>query len=167
MTKRRPKKHEDDTKSPTYVVVDGVVVGGPSYSAPVHVVGREIAEDTNLALWEQLFEMQAGPDDIAKLLASKLREKSPHRDFLNMLALMLDPKVDSYFKLIIERRRSGKTWTRRANDAALVKAITKYERELRNKRGSRKAAIGKVADLFGVSEPTVRAALRNLNSKDI
>ena len=165
MTKRRPKKHDDDTESPMYAVVDGGVVVGPPYSAPVHVVDREITEDTCLALMEQAFEMMPGPDNIARWLASKLREKSPNREFLNMVALMLDPKVDSYFKLIIGRRRSGKTWTRRANDAALVKAITKYERESSNKRGSRKAAIGKVADLFGVSEHTVRAALRNLNSK--
>jgi len=160
MTKRRPKK----TESPMYSLVDGVIVDHP-HSAPIHVVDREITEDTYLALMEQFFEMLAGPDEIARSLASKLREKSPSREFLDMVALMLDPTVDSYFKLVIERRRSGKTWTRRGNDAALVKATTKYERALGTRRGSRKAAVGAVADLFHVSEATVRKALRNLNSK--
>jgi hypothetical protein len=160
MTKRRPKK----TESPAYSKIDGVIVDHP-HSAPIHVADREINEDTYLALMEQLFEMQAGPDDIASLLASKLREKFPSREFLDMVALMLDPKVDSYFKLVIERRRSGKTWTRRANDAALAKAVIKYKRALGNKRGSLKTAVADVAAGFKVSQATVRKALRNLNSK--
>ena len=132
---------------------------------PIHVVDREITEHTCLALMEQFFETLAGPDDITRFLASKLREKSPDRELLNMVALLLDPKADSYFKLVIKRQRDGKTWTRRANDAALAKATIKYQRDLANKHGSRKEAVGAVADLFDVSEATVRKALRNLNSK--
>jgi hypothetical protein len=134
------------------------------HSAAIHLVNREVTEDTYLAVIEQAFEMLAGPDDIAKFLASKLRA-SPSREFLDIVALMLDPKVDSYFKLVIERRRSGKTWTRRANDAALAKATIKYQRAPGNKRGSRKDAVAAVADCFGVSQATVRKALRSLNSK--
>jgi hypothetical protein len=160
MTKRRPKK----TESPGYSVVDGVIIDHP-HSAAIHVVDREITEDTNLALMEQLFEMLAGPDDIAELIVSKLREESPSREFyIRMVARMVDPKVDSYFKLVIKRRRSGKTWTRRANDAALAKAVAKYQRAVGKKRGSRKDAVGAVADLFDVSDATVRKALRS-NSK--
>jgi hypothetical protein len=160
MTKRRPKKSE----SAMYSEVDGVIVDHP-HSANIHIVDGEFTEDTALALMEQFFEMLAGPDDIAKYLAAELRKESPSREFLDMVAVMLDPKVDSYFKLVIERRRRGKTWTRRANDAALAKATIKYQRDLANKHGSRKEAVGAVADLFDVSEATVRKALRNLNSK--
>jgi hypothetical protein len=58
MTKRLPKKAESPFKR--------------LHSAPIHVVGREMTEDTNLALTEQLFEMQPSTDDIAKLIVSKL-----------------------------------------------------------------------------------------------
>ena|SRR5215472_3880180 len=99
MTKRRPKTECS--------VEDGVTVEY-RHSASIHVVDREITEDTCLALWEQLFEMQAAPNDIAKLLASKLRETPPDPRLLNMLALMLDPKIDSHFKLVIKRQRDGR-----------------------------------------------------------
>src|SRR5262245_42045894 len=125
MTKRRPKQH----------TLEGVA-GDHPYSGRVFLADREdFTDDTGLALWEQLFEMQASEHDIAKLLASELR-KGPDRIFLNMLALMLDPEINSYFKLIIKRRRSGETWTRRNNDAALAKFAHKYQRALGSKRGT-------------------------------
>jgi len=155
MTKRRP----DKTESAMYSIVDGVIVDHP-HSATIHVVGREITEDTYLALMEQYFEMQAGPDDIAKFLASELR-KSPGREFLDMVALMLDPKVDSYFKLVVERRRSGKTWTRRANDAAIAKAVKQYRQALGGKHGDQRKAVKDVAKQFRVSIPTVLKAIHS------
>ena len=127
---------------------------------PIHVVDREITEHTCLALMEQFFETLAGPDDITRFLASKLREKSPDRELLNMVALLLDPKADSYFKLVIKRQRDGKTWTRRANDAALAKFTNKYWRVLGGKRGQLKNAVAETARGFRVSEATVRKALR-------
>jgi hypothetical protein len=151
MTKRRPKTECS--------VEDGVTVEY-RHSASIHVVDREITEDTCLALWEQLFEMQAAPNDIAKLLASKLRETPPDPRLLNMLALMLDPKIDSHFKLVIKRQRDGKTWTRRANDAALAKFTNKYWQALGGKRGQLKDAIAATAAGFRISEATVRKALR-------
>jgi hypothetical protein len=114
---------------------------------------------------EQLYALR-GPAAVAHFLSTRLRNPSSQpRAFFEMIARMIDPSEDGYLKLVVERRRSGKRWTRRANDAALAKAVTKYERALGNKRGSRKAAVGAVADLFNVGEGTVRKALRNLNSK--
>jgi hypothetical protein len=155
MTKRRSKK----TESPMYSKVDGPIIDHP-HSAPIHLVDREVTEDTVLAVTEQLFEL-AGPDVFARWLASKLREKTPNRGLLEMVARMLDPKPDDYLKLVVERRRSGKTWTRRANDAALAKATTKYQRALGNKHGDQQKAIKKVAEQFGVSKATVLKALRS------
>jgi hypothetical protein len=150
MTKRRPKKH----------TLDGVA-GDHPYSGRVFMADREdFTVDTGLALWEQLFEMQASEDDIAKLLVSELRKEPPSK-FLNMLVLMLDPEINSYFKLAIKRRRGGDMWTRRANDAALAKFARKYQRALGNKRGTLKEAVGRTADRFKISEATVRQALRN------
>jgi hypothetical protein len=160
MTKRRAKKAE----SPMYSIVDGVIVDHP-HSACIHVVNREITEDIYLAVMEQAFEMMASPNEIARFLASKLRETSPNREFLNMMALLLEPNVNSYFKLVIKRQRDGKTWTRRANDAALAKATIKYWRALGGKRGELKKAVANVATGFKVSEATVRKALRSLQFK--
>jgi hypothetical protein len=132
---------------------------GRLHSDPVYVVGR-FNEDTYLALMEQFYKMLAGPDDIARSLASDLRKESPRREFLNMLALMLDPKVNCYFKLVIQRRRDGKTWTTRVNDGALAKATHKHWQALGGKRGQLKLAVGKVAEHFGCSAGAVRLALR-------
>jgi hypothetical protein len=148
MTKRQAKS----TESPAYPKV---------HSASVYVVDREINEDTHLALWEQLYEMKTSPSDIAKSIASELRKESPNREFLDMVARMLDPKADGRFKLVVARRWKGKTWTRRANYAALKKATLKWKRALGNKHGDQKRAVIKTADQFEVSKHTVLKAIRS------
>jgi hypothetical protein len=167
MTKRRPRK----TESPAYSLVDGVKVELP-HSASIYVFGSP-DEGTYLALQEERYEMLVGRGRdasekwlaaelrrIAKSLAADLGEKFPYRPFLDMVARMLEPNSD-YLKLVVVRRRGGKTWKRRNNDATLAKATMHYEQALGNKRGSRKAAVGAVADCYGVSEATVRSALLN------
>jgi len=171
MTKRRPKT----TISPAYSFVDGVKVDLP-HSAVIHVRRDAPNEYTYLAIREQLYEMLAarGGGAVEKSVAAELRgiakslgadSGDPHLKFLDMVARMLEPNSD-YLKLVVVRRRSGKTWTRRNNDAELAEATMSYEQTLGKKRGSRKAAIGAVADRYGVSEATVRAALQNFDSKD-
>jgi hypothetical protein len=143
--KQRPKKSDS----------------GFPQSDSVYVVDRENTVATNLALMEQLFEMMADSDRIAKFLASELREGTPKRELLDMVARMLDPGINDYFKLVVARRRGGKTWTRQANDAALAKAAIKWKRALGNKHGDQKKAVAKTAKQFEVSKATVLKALRS------
>jgi hypothetical protein len=158
MTKRRPKKH----KSAMYSIVDGVAVDVP-HSATILVTGSP-DEDTYLALQEQRYEMLAGRDAIARSLAAELRRDSPCRAFLDMVARMVDPESDDYFKLVVSRARNGKTWTRRANNAALAKAVTYREEVHGNRHGDQKKAVAEVAERYEVSKATVLKALRSSNS---
>jgi hypothetical protein len=159
MTKRRPERH----KSAGYYIEDGVAIDLP-HSATVLVTGSP-DDDTYLAVQEQRYEMLADRDAIAKSLAADLRRELPSRAFLDMVARMVDPESHDYLKLVVTRRRNGKTWTRRANDAALVKAVI-YRQEVRgNRHGDQKKAIAEVAERYEVSKATVLKALRNSNPK--
>jgi len=110
------------------------------------------------ALIEQLFVM-TGPTTVAELLAKLLRGPSPHRSVLDMVAGWLDPKSDDRFKLVVARRRTGKSPTKHVNDAALRAAVLRHQQQLGDIRGARKMAVGKTADQFQVSEAAVRKAL--------
>src|SRR5262249_5978681 len=58
-------------------------------------------------------------------------------------------------------RRSGKTWTRRANDAAIAKAVKQYRQALGGKHGDQRKAVKDVAKQFRVSIPTVLKSIRS------
>src|SRR5262245_41229232 len=143
MTKRRPKS-------------------SVTHSRRVYLVDRKLTEDFYLALNERYYvDMLAGKDAIAKSLAADLRKESPRREFLNMLALMLDPNENCFLKLDIRYSRRGKMWSRHHNDVQLAKATHKHWKALGGKRGQFKLAVDKVAEHFEVSKHTVRKALRN------
>jgi hypothetical protein len=118
----------------------------------------------DMALIEQIFAIH-GPASVARLLAWRLRQPSPRSAVLEGIARMLDPSEDGYLKLVVVRRRKAKTATRSVNDAAIAEAVKENMEARGNKRGSLKAAVAEVAGDFEVKEPTVRKALRNLNSK--
>ena len=143
------------TKRPGRPKKSGLTHSGRVY---FHKGDRELTEDFYLALMERYYETLSGPDDIAKSLAADLRRDAPHLRFLNMLALMLDPKVNCYFKLVIKRRRGGTTWSRRNNDAVLAKATNEVFQALGGNHGDLKRAVGEIADYFEVSEGAVRLA---------
>jgi hypothetical protein len=122
---------------------------------------RGIATDAvHAAIIEQLFAVK-GPDTIARLLAARLRDPSPDRAILDMVARWLDPQGDDCFKLKVERRRSGKSPTKSVNNIALVKAVAAYQRAFGNKHGHQKKAVAKVAKEFEVSKATVLKAIRS------
>ena len=135
----------------------------PTRSSVVHVTA-EIADDAlYMALLEQLF-LKKGPDSIARLMAARLRDPSPHRAVLDLVAQMLDPQGDFFLKLVVVPRGRGKPetklkWTKRVNDVAIAKAVLHYQQELGNKYGSGKRAVSQVAELFAVSEGKVRKAM--------
>jgi hypothetical protein len=129
----------------------------------IHVTKEMMANDTvdiDMALIEQIYEIQ-GPASVARLLAWRLRNPSPPRAVLNMVARWLDPEGDDCFKLVVVRQRVGKSPTKRINDITLKKAVVDYERALGSKHGSRTKAVKKVAKVFEVSKATVLKALRS------
>src|SRR5690348_7095933 len=70
------------------------------------------------ALIEQLYEKK-GPAFIARFLAERLREPSPDRALLDMVASCLDPQSNESFKLEVVRPRDGRSPTKSINDIAL------------------------------------------------
>src|SRR5262245_6539729 len=154
MTKRQPKKS---------LKVTALSWSGRDRSRSVFMADREFTRDTYLALMERYYEKLADPDDIAKSLAADLRKESPHREFLNMLALMLDPEVNCFFKLDIRRARDGKMWAPHNNNAELAKATHRHWQALDCNRGQLKQAIADVADYFEVGKGAVQKAWRNRN----
>jgi hypothetical protein len=129
----------------------------------IHVTSEMMANDTvdmHMALIEQLFARQS-PASVARLLTERLRDRSPHRGTLDLVARMLDPSEGGYLKLVLVRRRKGKTATRHVNDAAIAKAV-KIKMEARgNKHGDQKKAVAEVTKLFNVKKATVLKAIRS------
>jgi hypothetical protein len=126
----------------------------------VHAARGISTDAVYAALIEQLLAVN-GPDAIARLLATRLRDPSPHRAILDMVARWLDPRGDDRFKLKVVRRRGGKSPTKSVNEIALVKAVAAYQRASGNKHGAQKKAVAEVADQFEVSKATVLKALRS------
>jgi hypothetical protein len=141
MTKRRPKTE----------------------SAIVHASSANTNQEVYAALVEQLLEAE-GPDSVARFLAGLLRLPAPHPDVLAMVARWLDPQADDHIKLVVVARRSGNRMTKRVNDATIARVAIEYRQSLDNKQGSLKAAVSATADRFGVSQPTVRKAMRSFNA---
>jgi hypothetical protein len=116
--------------------------------------------DVSEALIEQLYEIK-GPAFIASFLAERLREPSPDRALLDMVASYLESQSNESFRLEVVRPRDGRSLTKSINDIALKWAVAEGCRALRNKHGSQRKVVKKVAEQFGVSMATVRKAIRS------
>jgi hypothetical protein len=115
----------------------------------------------NMALYEELFK-SIGSTDFADFIAERLRDSPPSPAILEMVARWLDPKGDDFFKLVVVRRRRGKSWTKKANDLAIGEAFAERKRALGGKHGNLKKAVGEIADQFGVSSAKVRKIMRSI-----
>jgi hypothetical protein len=127
----------------------------------IHVTSEMIANDSvdmHVAFIEQLFA-NLGPAPVARLLTERLRDRSPHRGILDLVARMLDPSEGGYLKLVVVRRRKGRTATRYVNDAAIAKAVKKNMEARGNKHGDQRKAVAEVAKLFSVRKATVLKAI--------
>src|SRR5262249_33293749 len=111
MTKRRLS--EMTSSKFIWVSCDGV-----HKSATLHGSGAKTPQETHAAIVEQLFEAR-GADAVAELLAGLLRLPAPHPDVIATVARWLDPQTDDHIKLVVVRRRRGKSATKRVNDAAI------------------------------------------------
>lgn len=153
MTKRRQKTISAGDPTDSRFEELGVVV---------HATSAVTDHAIYMALIEQLFEIE-GPTAIASLLAELLRDPSPHREVLDIVARWLDPQGDDCFRLVVERRRCGKRWTKYVNDAAINKAVSEVQQELidagKPKHGSKGRAVRKVAKRFEISQIKVRKAI--------
>ena len=61
---------------------------------------------------------------------------------------------DDCFKLVVVRQRDKESWTKRVNDAAIIKLAQKYRQErieAGKKHDSKAYAVRKVAKDFGIS----------------
>jgi len=155
MTKRQPLS--DPTKYQfKWIPLDGV----GKESAIVHGSGAKTPQELYAVLVEQLFETR-GADAIASLLAENLRLPDPDPDMIATVARWLDPQTDDYIKLVVVRRRGGKTMTKRVNDRAVAKAIIKSQQELGRKRLS-KEEVGEIADQFEISDAKVRKVISQI-----
>jgi integrase len=129
----------------------------------IHVTKEMMANDTvdmHMAFIERLFATQ-GPAPVARYLTERLRDCPPHPGNLDLVARMLDPSEGGYLKLVLVRRRKGKTATRHINDAAIARAV-KIKMEARgNKHGDQRKAVAEVAKLFNVKKATVLKAMRS------
>jgi integrase len=129
----------------------------------IHVTREMMANDTvdmHMAFIERLFATQ-GPAPVAHFLAERLRDCPSHPGNLDLVARMLDPSEGGYLKLVLVRRRKGKTATRHVNDAAIAKAV-KIKMEARgNKHGDQRKAVAEVVKLFNVKKATVLKAMRS------
>jgi hypothetical protein len=129
-----------------------------SESAVIHASGANTEREIFQAVVEQLFEAR-GSKAVASLLAEALQAPTP--DVIATVACWLDPQADDYIQLVVQARRGGKRMTKRVNDATIAHAVTWRRRALGNKRGSEKVAVSDTAERYGVSEATVRKALRS------
>src|SRR5215467_2786632 len=154
MTKRRPLSNPTKHQF-MWVPLDGV----GKESAIVDGGGAKTPQELYAALVEQLFETR-GADAVARLFAEKLREPDPHPEVIATIARWLDPQTDDRIKLVVKRRRKGKTVTKRVNDVAIAKAVKKNMKSRGNKHGDQKKAVREVAKLLGVSKATVLKAIR-------
>ena len=128
-------------------------------SAIIHATNSVTEDAVVTALYEQLYE-QIGPAAFASFLAARLRDPSPHPANLLMVARWLDPQSNDSLALVAVRRRRGKTWRKRVNDAAVAERVFKYEQMFGGRRGSIKKIVGEVADQFEISEAKVRKVMR-------
>src|SRR6516162_10015110 len=119
-------------------------------------LGRSVC----VALIEQLYEIE-GSAFFARFLAERLREPSPDRALLDMVASYLEPQINESFRLEAVRPRDGRRLTKSINDIALKWEVAEGWRALGNKHGSQKKVVKKVAEQFGVSMATVRKAIRS------
>ena len=133
-------------------------------SAVIHAHGGP-ADDFNMALLEQDFKLQQANEgtgrasaSMARMLARQLREPTPDRQILDMVARWLDG--DDVFKLVVVRRRSSKSWTKKVNDAAIAKALLQWLAADKPKYGMMK----EIGDRFGVSSHKVRQVHKNLKA---
>ena len=116
--------------------------------------------DVTAALIEQLYEIN-DPAFIARFLAKRLREPSPDRAFLDMVASSLEPQSNETFRLDVVRPRDSRSPTKSINDIALRRAVTEGQRALGNKHGRQRKMVKKVAKLFGVSIAKVLKAIHS------
>jgi hypothetical protein len=155
MTKRQPLS--DPTKYQfKWIPLDGV----DNESAIVHGSGAKTPQELYAALVEQLFETR-GADAVASLLAEKLGLPDPDPNVIATVARWLDPQTDDYIKLVVVRRRRGKTMTKRVNDVAIAKAIIRSQQKLGRKRLS-KEEVGEIADQFEISDAKVRKVISQI-----
>jgi hypothetical protein len=121
------------------------------------------ADAIDMALIEQLYEIN-GPATVARLLAWRLRKPSPRREVLDMVARWLDPESNDCFKLVVARRRGGKSPTKQLNDQTIAKAILRSQQRLGWKRLS-KEEVGDIADQFNISDAKVRKVISQIQKK--
>jgi hypothetical protein len=122
-----------------------------SHSAIVHVLHGTPTGPVRMALIEQLFQMR-GPTAVARFIAKHLRDPSPPRWALDVVARWLDG--DDCFKLVVVRQRDKESWTKRVNDTAIIKLAQKYRQErieAGRKHDSKAYAARKVAEDLGIS----------------
>jgi hypothetical protein len=129
-------------------------------SGVVHITRGMPVDAVYAALIEQLFETR-GPKSVARLFAERLRDPEPHPGVLRMVARCLDPQSDDSFELVLKSRRAGKSWTKSVNDVAIAEAVEEYRQAFGNKHGSLKKAVKETARKLGISQPTVRKAMRS------
>jgi hypothetical protein len=133
---------------------------------PVRVSYERMATDpvydasVYAALIEQLYEIN-GSAFIARFLVDRLREPSPGRAFLDMVANLLEPQSNECLRLEVVRPRDGRSPTKSINDIALRNAVAERQRALGNNHGSQKKAVKEVAKQFDVSKATVLKAIRS------
>jgi len=155
MTKRRPLS--DMTK---YEFMWVPCDGAGKESAIVHGGGAKTEQEIYAAVMEQLFKTK-GADAVASLLAAHLRLPTPHRDVIATVARWLDPQTDDYIKLVVVRRRSGKSQTKHVNDAAIAEAILRSQQEF-GRGNLNKKAVSEIADQFKVSEAKIRQVISQI-----
>lgn len=127
----------------------------------VHATDAVSADAVQLALWEQLYDI-SGADSIARRLAARLRDPSPHPALLAMVARWLDPQNDDDpFKLVVVHRRDKKTWTTTVNDAAIAKALRQEIAAGKPKYGMNK----RIGERLEVSQHKVRQVRNRLLPK--
>jgi hypothetical protein len=124
-----------------------------------------------------------GPDGFAKLMATGLREAAkflseyefdegdpvPHREILESVARLLDPRPDDDLQLIVERRRQGNPklrWIQRAEDIEIAREVEHYLWEHlaagKPNRGSIKLAAREIAKKRGINASTVEQTHRKI-----
>jgi hypothetical protein len=124
--------------------------------------------DAKMAAAEQLFTT-LGAAGFAKLMAEALRDPTPRREILDTIARLLDPHPDDDLALVVERRSAGNTkmqWTKRREDIEIALAVLNFQRKYVEDypmRGSRKKAVGRIADERGISDSKVQQALKVLS----
>jgi hypothetical protein len=119
--------------------------------------------DSGMASDEKLFTEMGAPG-YARLIAKHLREPSPHREILDSVARLLDPRPGDQLELIIRRRRPGRVLkgVKRYDDLKIALAFGKshvvHLSAGKPSYGAVKAAVADTATKLGVTEREVRGA---------